>query len=88
VRAREQEGIYLILRAGRDDVELVTLGDFSRLPSETMDEMKGRIQQKNHAGLLVVAARGWSAGQAIETETVASENSHSEDVAHQSPPIV
>jgi hypothetical protein len=51
-----------ILRAGRDGDELVALGDFNRLPSETVNNLKARIQQEHHAGLPVVAARYRDAG--------------------------
>jgi hypothetical protein len=51
-----------ILRAGREDNELVALGDFDRLPGETVNNLKARIQQEHHAGLLVVAARYRDAG--------------------------
>jgi hypothetical protein len=54
--------LILICRAGKDDDELVGLGDFDRLLGETVEALKARIEQQHHAGLLVLRAHYRNAG--------------------------
>jgi hypothetical protein len=46
----------LILRADRPDDDMVALGDFVRLPGESVDALKARIERQHRAGLLMLHA--------------------------------
>lgn len=48
--------LLLILRADRCDDDLVALGDFQRIPGESVDTLKARIERQHRAGLLMLHA--------------------------------
>lgn len=52
--AADEPRLLLILRADRPDDDLAALGDFQRLPSESVDALKARIEHKHRAGLLML----------------------------------
>ena len=48
--------LLLILRADRRDDDLVALGEFKRLPDESVNALKARIERQHPAGLLMLHA--------------------------------
>lgn len=54
--AADEPRLLLVLRADRPDDDLVALGDFERLPGESVDALKARIERQHRAGLLVLRA--------------------------------
>ena len=54
--AADEPRFLLILRADRPDDDLVALGDFRRLPGESVDELKAHIERQHCGGLLVLRA--------------------------------
>jgi hypothetical protein len=54
--AADEPRLLLVLRADRPDDDLVALGDFERLPGESVDALKARIERQHCAGLLILQA--------------------------------
>lgn len=54
--AADEPRLMLILRADRPDDDMVALGDFVRLPGESVDALKARIERQHRAGLLMLRA--------------------------------
>ena len=54
--AADEPRLLLVLRADRPDDDLVALGDFERLPGESVDALKARIERQHRVGLLMLRA--------------------------------